>query len=60
MASEVTTYTKVNRVHNMEVTTDLSQTNPKNYVALLAEGHEKSTMNLPLKDMVKVYLETPK
>ena len=61
MASELTTYTKAHHIHNMEVTDDLSTTNPENYVAQVSPEGQRTTaiMNVPLKNMVKIYLESP-
>lgn len=53
--NERTTYTRVNRIYNMEVVTSLENTKPSNFVTLLTG--ENSLINLPLTDVVKIYIE---
>lgn len=60
MASEKTTYTKINTADNMRVVDSMDlATNPKEFVCLLDTERTGGQMDLQLNAMVKMYLNQP-
>lgn len=58
MASENTSYTKINVADNMRVVTSLDDaTDPEEFVCLLDKDRPSTQMNLRLDSMVKMYLD---